>query len=573
MDTPMRTSIHSYLGKPKSESSSIRSASEHNDVIATDPADLEKLPTRHEPAEADTTAQRTIRGWRWFFVCLVVFTTAFLYGLDTTIAANIQGPAVEAFGQVDKLAWIGTGFPLGSIAIILSLGKAYGIFNVRWLYLASIIMFEAGSALCGAAPNMSALIVGRIWAGMGGAGMYLGGLNIVSVFTSMRERPIYMGLVAIFWGVGCILGPVIGGAFADSAATWRWAFYINLVIFAVTSPLMAFFMPSLDPQPDKSLSEKLRHMDWIGSILNAVIYTTFLIALTFGGASWEWSSPGTIIAFVICGLSIIAFAIQQRFMILTSKEWRIFPVDFLGDPQLVLLYIVTSTAACGMFVALYYIPLYFQFAHGDNGVTTAIRLLPFIITFIVFVLANGLAMPIMGYYMPWYLFSNIFMVIGGALMYTLVDAESSKSLVYGFSVLIGVGAGSACQAAYSVVPAKIPVARIADGIGFVNAAQIGSIVISLAISGSVFQNIGVRHIAEALEGLDYSAAEIHAALAGVKSTVFSTTSLEIRMMVIEGIVKAISDSYILVVTAGAVGVVASIFMKREKLFMEMAIGG
>lgn len=53
-------------------------------------------------------------------------------------------------------------------------GKAYAIFDVKWLYIASLTMFAAGSALCGAAPNMKALIVGRVWAGAGGAGMYLG---------------------------------------------------------------------------------------------------------------------------------------------------------------------------------------------------------------------------------------------------------------------------------------------------------------------------------------------------------------------------------------------------------------
>lgn len=58
--------------------------------------------------------------------------------------------------------------------ILLFSGKAYGIFNLRTVYIASLIMFEAGSALCGGSPNMNALIVGRIWAGMGGAGIYLG---------------------------------------------------------------------------------------------------------------------------------------------------------------------------------------------------------------------------------------------------------------------------------------------------------------------------------------------------------------------------------------------------------------
>lgn len=69
---------------------------------------------------------------------------------------------------------------------------------------------------------MNALIVGRVIAGIGGAGMYLGNLNLLTINTTLRERPVFMGGVGIVWGAGTILGPVIGGSFADSGATWRW---------------------------------------------------------------------------------------------------------------------------------------------------------------------------------------------------------------------------------------------------------------------------------------------------------------------------------------------------------------
>lgn len=101
-------------------------------------------------------------------------------------------------------------------------GKAYGTFNVKWTHVISVIIFIVGSAVCGAAPNMNALIVGRVIAGVGGAGMYLGTLNLVAINTTITERPLYLGGVGITWGLGTILGPVIGGAFADSGATWRW---------------------------------------------------------------------------------------------------------------------------------------------------------------------------------------------------------------------------------------------------------------------------------------------------------------------------------------------------------------
>ena len=95
-------------------------------------------------------------------------------GLDTTIAADVQASVYQDLGEIQKLPWVGIGFPMGSVAIILLIGKLYGIFEIKWLIIASIITFEVGSAVCGAAPNSNALIVGRVVAGMGGAGMYLG---------------------------------------------------------------------------------------------------------------------------------------------------------------------------------------------------------------------------------------------------------------------------------------------------------------------------------------------------------------------------------------------------------------
>jgi MFS family permease len=79
----------------------------------------------------------------------------------------------------------------------------------------------AASALCGAAPNMNAEIVGRVLAGAGGNGMYLGVLTLLSVNTSDAERPVYLSLIGVFFGVGTVLGPIVGGGFEKY--TWRWA--------------------------------------------------------------------------------------------------------------------------------------------------------------------------------------------------------------------------------------------------------------------------------------------------------------------------------------------------------------
>jgi MFS family permease len=99
-------------------------------------------------------------------------------------------------------------------------------------------------------------------------------LNLITRFTTMQERSHYMGMTGLTWGAGTILGPVIGGAFADSSATWRWAFYLNLVIYGVFSPIYFLWLPSIPVIAEKSFLSKFLAMDWVGITLNAGIYLT-----------------------------------------------------------------------------------------------------------------------------------------------------------------------------------------------------------------------------------------------------------------------------------------------------------
>lgn len=131
-----------------------------DDMADSRTQETEKDEARNEVPQGETSTdsesdgkKRTIRGFRWVIVCISLYVTCFLYGLDTTIAADVQGPVTEAFGQVDQLAWIGAGFPLGSVCVILLLGTLYNSFNIKWVFITTVVLFEAGSALCGGAPN------------------------------------------------------------------------------------------------------------------------------------------------------------------------------------------------------------------------------------------------------------------------------------------------------------------------------------------------------------------------------------------------------------------------------------
>ncbi|KAK8041127.1 hypothetical protein PG994_014134 [Apiospora phragmitis] len=518
-------------------------------------------------------ATRSITGLRWALVCLAVFSSNFLYGLDNTIVADIQASIIASVGNVNKLGWLGIGFPLGSIAIILPIGKSYAIFNVKWLYIGSLAMFAAGSALCGGAPTMGSLIVGRVWAGAGGAGMYLGQVSFRSMadfrLTTPKERSLYMSIVVLVYGAGAILGPVIGGSLADSSSGgWRWAFYLNLFIFVVMAPIYLFLLPSIQLRTETSWLQKVRDLDWVGIVLSCGMYTTFAMIFTFGGSIWPWSDGQMIGLYVVFAATLIGFALQQAFVILTSIENRIFPIEFLRNPTLVIMFISTCCLGSALFITVYYLPLFFQFVGGDNGIQAAVRLLPFICFYVVSVVLNGWFMMRWGYYMPWFFVSGVFTLIGGALLYTS-SRDLPSANIYGYSILAAVGL-TAYQAAYSVVPTKVREDQIAEVILFINVGQQGSVLIALTIANTIFQNVAFSKLVELLVPLRL---DVTAAIAGARSDVLHNAPDATRLAALDVLVEAIDDTYVLIIVAGAILLISSLFMKREKLTMEFVAGG
>ncbi|KAI0394861.1 MFS general substrate transporter [Xylariaceae sp. FL0594] len=529
-------------------------------------------PLEQSPQTDTDKPTRSITGLRWLLVCMAVFSCNLLYGLDNTIVADIQAPIIGTLGEVNKLGWLGIGFPLGAIAVILPLGKMYAVFDIKWLYFWTLTMFAAGSALCGAAPKMDALIVGRVWAGAGGAGMYLGNINMLQRLTTPQERSVYMAGAILVYGVGVILGPVIGGSLADSSSSgWRWAFYLNLFIFAVMAPIYVFLLPSMQPQAGLTLGKKLKSIDWLGMILSFAIYTIFAMIFTFGGSIWAWTDGRMITLYVVFVVVFVAFAITQYFSVLTTKEDRIFPGQFLRERTMVLMLSCCTALSGALYVIIYYLSLFYSLVRNEGGVQTAVRLLPFVIFYVVGVMFNGVFMVRWGYYMPWFLASGILTTIGGALLYTSTTDTANANL-YGYSILVGVGQMT-FQAAYSVVPSKVKEHEITDAIQFINIGQQGSILVALAICNTIFQNVTYQRLLAILRPAGYSDEDVTAAISGARSVVLQSAPADVKREALAILVAAIDDCYLLIIISGAILILCAAFMKREKIAMQLQVGG
>ncbi|CAH0053738.1 unnamed protein product [Clonostachys solani] len=530
--------------------------------------------TQSPGTTVDEEPVRQIRGFRWFAMCISIYITCFLYGLDTTIAADVQGPVVKAFGHIEQLTWLGAGFPLGSVVAVLPVGALYKMFNIKWIFIISVILFEVGSALCGGAPSMSALIVGRVIAGAGGNGIYLGALVYYSLLTTPKERGLYMSLIGFWWGIGAVLGPVIGGAFSVSAATWRWAFYINLVLGAVAAPAYVFYLPSHHPSRGITVKDRLARLDWVGFILGSGVWTSFLLALTMAGGQWPWKDGRTIATFICFGLSLVLYAVQQGVPLFVSVENQSFPVYLLRQRTQVLLYITTAAGITSLFVTVYFIPLYFQFVQGDSALVAAVRLLPFLAVCITINLLSGYFLSTIQFYMLMYIIASIFITIAGALLAVYLHPQTPTGAIYGLLVVLALGTGLVMLSGFAVTTLTVAPQDSGSGLALQSVSQIGAQVIALAIAGQVFRSTATRNLQSVMAGQGFSDADIQSIISGASSTLFEHLEDDLRSRATEAVTDAMKITFLLVPIAGGVMFLAALCMKRERLFGHaVAVGG
>ncbi|KAI1503399.1 major facilitator superfamily transporter [Biscogniauxia marginata] len=504
---------------------------------------------------------RQIRGFRWFVLLCSIYSSMFIFALDNTITANLVPVISNEFHSVDLLPWLSVGFMLGGYVALLPMGKLYAKYDAKWVYFVNIILFLGFSALCGAAPNMSAMIVGRVFLGVFGAAMYCGIMVLVALSTDDRERPGYFSITAVVWSVGTVLGPIVGGAFA--LVTWRWAFYINLVIGGVFAPICFFILPSYDQLPKSvTLIQRAKNYDFLGTTLLVAFSVCLIMAINLGGVLYSWSSGSIIALFVVGIILALAYGVQQKFSWLTTPDDRIFPVPLLHNKEAILLAVSMTCSNAASFIPIYYVPVYFQFALGDSPLIAAVRLIPLIVVFSVVNLSQGFLVVKLAYYWPWFVGGGVLLTAGNVMLYT-INADTTPGYIYGAEVVIAIGMGLCNQAPYGVIQNVVPPAEMGLGVPFIMFAQYTGVTAGLSVAGAVFINLGLRDLGNLLPS--FSEMQLSSILSGASGEAFEQVPENMRDAAIDVIVDNLRKTFIPAFFGGAVVLIVSFFLSKRKL--------
>lgn len=293
-----------------------------------------------------------------------------------------------------------------------------------------------------------------------------------------------MGAVGSVFGIGAVCGPLLGGVLT-SKATWRWCFYINLPVGAVTAILLLlFFHPErAGRRQEGSFVRRILRLDLIGNFILIVTVVMLLLVLQWGGIDYGWGSSRVVGLLVAAGLGFLAFGLWQK----KKGTEALTPLWIMANRGVAASIGEMFFLSGALLVHTYYLPYWFQAVRGRTPVQSGVDLVPYVATNFAFSMIAGIAVNKTGFFAAPAILGPAVACVGCGMLTTL-RVDTSTATWAGFEVLTAAGMGMAMQQPIIAVQAVLEPAVISIGNAIVLFAQGLSGAIFVSVANNVLRN-------------------------------------------------------------------------------------
>ena len=348
--------------------------------------------------------------------------------LDSTIVSTALPTIVRDLGGLEHISWVVTAYLLAQTAVTPLYGKLGDLYGRKVVLQAALVVFLAGSALCGAAQGMTELIAFRALQGLGGGGLLVGAQAAIGDVVSPRDRGRYSGYFGGVFGLATVVGPLLGG-FLTSHLSWRWIFYVNLPIGALAFFVLAATLPAA--------GARVRHrIDYAGLVLLAAGLSAIVLAATLGGTTYGWGSKQ------IVGLGVAAILLLVAFVVVEGRAAEpVVPLRLFRSRVFAVASAVGFVVGFALFGAVTYLPVYQQVVRGLSPTESGLALLPLMGGLLVTSIGSGQVISRTGRYRMFPIIGTALTIVGLLLLSGLGSDTSEVDAAWRMAVL---GAGLGC---------------------------------------------------------------------------------------------------------------------------------
>ncbi|KAI1622806.1 DNA repair protein RAD50 [Exophiala viscosa] len=494
-------------------------------------------------------------------ILIALYLCLFVAALDATIVATALPKITADLHSAAGYIWIGGSYLIANAAAAPIWVKFSDIWGRKPIFLAAIVLFFVSSIICAAAVDMQMLIVGRSFQGAAAGGLIcLVNVGISDLF-SVRERSLWLGLCEGVWALSGAVGPLLGGAFAQ-AATWRWCFWCNLPISGTSFLLIVLFLDVHNPKTPAM--DGIKAIDWFGCISILGVTVMLLLGLDLGGAVYPWGSAKVVCLIVFGSVLLFVFIYSEKKL----AKYPVIPLSLFGTRNVATL-MVTFFHGMVFMAGEYYLPLYFQSVKEAAPLKSGYLLAPLIVATAGTGVLNGVFIHRTGKYRGSLWLGSICLTLGTGL-YIMLDAKSSIGMILGFEIIAGIGSGLMFEPPLIAIQQGVE----QDDVGTATSTQsfIRALALSLSVivGGIVFQqSMDLQRTNLAKAGLPASVLEeLSGKNAGANVDVGRTLSHAQDLAVKDAFAWSIRNMWIMMTALGALGIIASLFVKKKQLSKE-----